>query len=151
MTSRRCRTQCLTETSPPGRDAEALDGDSPFEEACDNGTPEEVRSYMCKTADALVVTDRAGRIVDVNDSWEYLCGYTLEEVKGRTSAFLQGTRTDPMLRAQLSRSVKEDYSIRRRVINYTKNGVEFMNNVTILPLRSIQPGGPAFVARLCSE
>ena len=119
-----------------------------FEEACDYGSPEEVCSYMDKTADAIVLTDREGRIIRVNEPWEDLCGYSFDEVVGKTSAVLQGARTDPTVSRDISRRVKDDYAVRRVVTNYKKSGIEFRNDLMILPLRRARGSRAAFVARL---
>ena len=101
------------------------------------------------SSDAIVLTDGKGRILDVNAPWEYLCGYSLEEVQGKTSACLQGASTCPSAIAEISRKCRSHRAVRRSVVNYKKGNVGFVNNVMILPLYDpTVVDGPAFVARL---
>lgn len=150
MQDRRGRTLCITNTTDGcDRDLNALDGDTSFEETCYNGTVEEVQAYMSETADALVLTDSKGRIVDVNTPWEYLCGYTSQSVKGKTSSILHGPLTETAVSRDLHSFIVNGFAVRRSITNYKQSGTKFTNNVTILPLRRVQHNGPAFVAKLC--
>ena len=49
-----------------------------------------------KTDNAVIITDREGKIEWVNDGFERISGYTLEEASGRKPGhLLQGPDTDP--------------------------------------------------------
>ena len=44
---------------------------------------------MVSSKDALVLTDKVGRIVHANKAWSDLTGYHLRDVEGKTCKFLQ--------------------------------------------------------------
>jgi hypothetical protein len=54
---------------------------------------------------AIVVTEACApfQIAHVNDSWEQLCGYTLDEIKGQTLACIQGPETDSKSESMLDK------------------------------------------------
>ena len=146
---RRDRTHCMTliQHAP---DPNKVEGLSVFEEACHNATSVEAIEYMRNTSEALVLTDERGNVIDVNKPWEYLCGYTFADIKGKTCSILQGPRTEKSVIRSLSDTTRGGNAVRRTVTNYKKCGMEFANNVTILPLdvEPVNKGKPAFVARL---
>ena len=87
---------------------------------------------------AVVVTEPLApfRIVHVNRAWTALCGYTGDEVAGKTCAILQGPLTcrDDALR--FARAVATSELPASAVVrNYTKSGEPFTNAIVSLPLR----------------
>lgn len=84
---------------------------------------------------AMVTTDRDGKIIGFNTAFTALCGYTLEEVRGRRPGdFLQGPLTDPRDAAELGRAVREGVSVTREIVNYHKNGTPYRVLVKINPV-----------------
>lgn len=95
--------------------------------------------YECSASDerAMVVTSTQTphAIVDVNDAWVGLCGYTRGQAVDKSLAdLLQGKETNlnPNFMNQLSQG-KEASTV---VVNYDKNGRKFINKVTAGPLKN---------------
>ena len=86
---------------------------------------------------AIVVTEMKipFRIVQVNDAWESLCGYSASECVGQTLSCIQGPDTDKgsltALMAQLLKGEKAGTT----VTNYKKDGSKFRNHLSVGPLK----------------
>ncbi|WP_138429595.1 PAS domain-containing sensor histidine kinase [Fodinibius saliphilus] len=88
-----------------------------------------------KTTDAVIITDDEERIIWVNTMFEELTGYTQDEVAGKVPGeFLQGNETAPETVAQLAKAVGNERSIRKRILNYTKEGEKIWLDITIDPI-----------------
>ena len=74
------------------------------------------------------------KIVFANEAFERITGYTVHEAMGRTPQFLQGPNTDPVVLAEIRRSLREHKPIRRQLINYRKDGSEYWMDVDIVPI-----------------
>jgi PAS domain S-box-containing protein len=75
-------------------------------------------------------------LVYVNDAFVRTTGYSKEFAIGRNCRFLQGEDTDEEKIAEMARAVEERESVTVEVRNYTRDGEEFWNEVTIAPLRN---------------
>ncbi|MFQ3577658.1 MAG: PAS domain-containing protein [Verrucomicrobiia bacterium] len=85
----------------------------------------------------IVTTDRQGRIIGLNTAFTALCGYTLEEVKGRKPGeFLQGPLTDPEDVEALRKAVRRGEPCCQEMVNYHKNGSAYRVRISITPLKS---------------
>lgn len=83
-----------------------------------------------ETTNAVVITDRKGRVEWINDSFTRITGYTLDEVRGSTPGeFLQGRATDPAAVRQMSEAVSAGQPFNFEVLNYTKAGEQFWMQV----------------------
>jgi len=88
-------------------------------------------------ADAFVVTklNEPFDIVHVNSAWEDLCGYKLDECQGKTLSLIQGPKTDLFILHEIASNIalleKEGVSFEVNLVNYTKNGEEFNNQLRI--------------------
>ena len=97
-------------------------------------------SVITHTTDSILITEaepsNAGsqRILYVNDSFTVMTGYTSEEVIGNTPAILQGPKTDPEMMEYLRNSIEMGEACKVEVLNYKKNGEEFWNNISIVPV-----------------
>jgi PAS domain S-box-containing protein len=86
---------------------------------------------------ALVVTTATSpfRIVHVNQAWTKLCGFSQEQVLHQSLSVIQGPKSDV---DQVKRMIAQVQSTRHEqetfVINYTSQGVEFMNHLRVGPL-----------------
>ncbi|MET3114796.1 PAS domain S-box-containing protein [Pedobacter sp. CG_S7] len=79
----------------------------------------------------VMITDTLGRIIWVNQAFVNFTGYTLAEVVGQTSAFLQGRKTDPEMQAKIMEAMRQnDFSV-FEILNYTKAGKEYWVELTI--------------------
>jgi len=75
-------------------------------------------------------------LVYVNDAFVRTTGYSKEFALGRNCRFLQGEDTSEEKVAKMARAVEEREPVTVVVRNYTKDGEEFWNEVTIAPLRN---------------
>lgn len=100
-----------------------------------------IEAAIRHVSEAVVITttdlDLPGpRIVYVNEGFCRMTGYTVEEVVGKTPRIFQGPRTDraelDRLRYHLSRGEPFDGG---EVINYRKDGSEYVLDWHIVPLR----------------
>ncbi|WP_322513265.1 PAS domain S-box protein, partial [Chloroflexus sp.] len=99
------------------------------------------------TDNAVIITDRAGRIEWVNEGFTRISGYTLDEVRGRKPGeFLQGPATDPETVAALSRAIHNGESIKVEIINYTKQGRPYWLALDISPVYDDQRNLVRFIA-----
>ncbi len=91
------------------------------------------------TADAVIVTDRGGRIEYVNPAFETATGYTRAEVLGRNPSMLKSGAHGREFYAGLWRTLVEGRVFRGTLINRNKSGELFFTEQTITPVR--KPGG----------
>jgi PAS domain S-box-containing protein len=96
---------------------------------------------MAGLNDVVVITsaeplDEPGPvIVYVNEAFERLTGYTAAEAIGRSPRFLQGPKTDPAARQRIREAFTLGRPIQEEVINYAKNGREYILELSIHPIR----------------
>jgi PAS domain S-box-containing protein len=93
------------------------------------------------THDAVVITEaerseggRGHRIVYVNAAFERMTGYTREEAVGHTCSMLHGPNTDREAREKIGSALDSWRSVRAEIINYRKDGSEFVVELQIDPL-----------------
>ncbi len=92
------------------------------------------------TNDVVIVT-RADRldppgpeIVFVNEAFTRLTGYEASEVLGKNPRILQGSKTTPDTRARIRAALERQEPVRAEVINYSKDGKEYLLDLQIIPL-----------------
>ena len=86
------------------------------------------------TSNAVVVTDRARRIVWVNAGFTRVYGYSMEEALGTTPARLLGSsRTEPAALAAIDAADAAGRSCRVVVVNRAKDGSEYWVDLEIQP------------------
>jgi PAS domain S-box-containing protein len=91
------------------------------------------------TADAVIVTDRGGRIEYVNPAFETATGYSRTEVLGRNPSILKSGAHTSEFYGGLWRTLVEGQVFRGTFINRKKSGELFFTEQTITPIR--KPGG----------
>lgn len=98
--------------------------------------------------EAFVVTDRSGRIEWVNESFTALCGYGLDELRGRKPGeLLQGIETDRAAVEQLREAQRAAVACNVELVNYHKDGSLYRVAVRMSPFFD-DAGAPLwFVAR----
>jgi len=88
------------------------------------------------------------KIVHVNQAWTQLCGYSKEEAQGLTCKILQGPRTSIDTLRALHASLDVQRPVKVRLVNYTKSGEMFVNELSVSPLYDDVGSCTHFVASL---
>jgi len=114
------------------------------------GAKVRVADALNNTSDAVVMTQPFPpyKITHVNQPWIEMCGYTQEDVEGRTNALLQGPETDTALVADLMSCVSRGESASAAVYNYRKSGEKFLNQVQVTPVYNDDDELEQFMAML---
>ncbi|APG63618.1 histidine kinase [Sphingorhabdus lutea] len=73
-------------------------------------------------------------IIEVNQPFCDLTGYTPDEILGRNCRFLAGPKTEPWVTEQIKSGVSEQRPTLVEILNYKKNGDPFRNAVMIAPV-----------------
>ncbi len=88
-----------------------------------------------QTDNLVIITDAKGAIEYVNNAFEKLTGYTLEEVAGKKPGiFLQGPETNPKNKAAISQALRKREAFTKEILNYTKSGKKYWVSVSINPV-----------------
>ena len=99
-----------------------------------------LQSVVINTNDAVVITeaepiDAGGpRILYVNEAFTAITGYQPQEVLGKTPRILQGVKTDRVELDKVRLALSKWESITVEVINYRKDGSEFWNEFSLVPV-----------------
>lgn len=106
----------------------------------------EASSELYKTAvqnamDSIMITspelDEPGPIIlYVNTSFTRMTGYSQEEAIGRSPRFLQGKNTDRQILKKAGRLLRRGKPIREEIVNYRKDGKEYVIEWHISPVRA---------------
>ncbi|NVO22520.1 hybrid sensor histidine kinase/response regulator [Donghicola mangrovi] len=100
--------------------------------------------------DSVIVFDTMGRITWVNEAFEKLTGYTLNEAYGRRAgSLLNGPLTSSETVARIEHAAATGSSLRVQIQNYTKGGDPFWveTNLVPLPASPTSPGGMVAIER----
>ncbi|MGN6279253.1 MAG: histidine kinase famiy protein [Sphingomonas sp.] len=85
----------------------------------------------------MIVTDPNqpdNPIVFCNAAFEYMTGYTQEEIMGSNCRFLQGPETDRTVIDQVRSAIAARREVAVEVLNYRKNGSTFWNALFVSPV-----------------
>jgi len=86
---------------------------------------------------AVVVTDKEGKITWVNKSFIEMTGYSFEESIGtKPGHLLQGQETDKSTVEYLGKQINNGEPFNAEIINYSKNGNKFWLRVTGQPIKN---------------
>ncbi|MFO0292471.1 MAG: ATP-binding protein [Rhodospirillales bacterium] len=89
-----------------------------------------------RTDNAVVLTDREGRIVWVNDGFTRITGYAMNEVVGRKPGhILQGPDTDREVVRRIAAALARGEGFNEEILNYGKDGGSYWLNVEVRPIR----------------
>ncbi len=88
-----------------------------------------------KTDNAVIITDRQGRIEWVNDGFTRITGYTMAEVMGKKpGSILRGPLTDTQTECRIRESLASRKSFTEEILNYGKDGRPYWLSMTITPV-----------------
>jgi diguanylate cyclase (GGDEF)-like protein/PAS domain S-box-containing protein len=90
---------------------------------------------METAANAIFITDRAGRIEYVNPAFERLTGYSAGQALGKTPRLLKSGRQDAELYRVLWETILAGKAWQGRVVNRRRDGELFTVNQTVTPIR----------------
>ena len=86
--------------------------------------------------EALVMSGPDGLVQWVNSAFSAMCGYTLEELRGKKlGPILQGERTDRETAARIRDAVHAFRPCCETILNYHKSGVPYSVEIAITPIR----------------
>lgn len=104
---------------------------------------------------SIVITEKEApfRIVNVNTSWEQLCGYSYVESKGKTlGSLLRGPQTDPLTATTIiSKLLQGENDVGATLVNYKKNGQPFYNRIRAGPIYNEETGEISHFVGLLQE
>ena len=87
------------------------------------------------TPEGMVMTGPDGLVQWVNSAFSEMCGYTLEELRGKKpGSILQGENTDRSAADRMRRAVHECRPCRETILNYHKNGKPYWVEIAITPI-----------------
>jgi two-component system cell cycle sensor histidine kinase/response regulator CckA len=86
------------------------------------------------TANAVLISDRHGKVVWVNSAFEQLTGYTREEMLGHDTRLLRSGQNSQALYAEMWRTILEGKVWRGELVNRRKNGSLYDEEMTITPV-----------------
>lgn len=100
-----------------------------------NSELEKLSRIARETQNGVVITDKNQRIEWVNEAFERISGYTLEEVKGRKPGdFLQGKDTDTAQLAYIRSQLRKRINFETDLINYNKSGEAYWTHLQVQPI-----------------
>lgn len=88
-----------------------------------------------QSSNSVMVTDLQARIIYVNDAFVDNSGYTRDEILGHTPKLLQSGKTPIHVYSTMRELLAQGESWRGELINRRKDGSEFIETVTISPVR----------------
>jgi PAS domain S-box-containing protein len=75
-------------------------------------------------------------VVYVNQAFERITGWLSQDVLGRNCRFLQGPHTDPAELRRLRDAIAEGRDVDVLLLNYTRQGRPFWNELHVMPVRN---------------
>lgn len=98
--------------------------------------------------EGMVVTNGEGLVEWINPAFTAMCGFSLNEIRGRKPGqLLQGAGTDPASVDRIRRSLRESRGCREILVNYHKNGSPYRVDIRIEPVLDDDHRPVWFVAR----
>ncbi|MEQ9182550.1 MAG: PAS domain S-box protein [Thalassobaculaceae bacterium] len=89
-----------------------------------------------RTDNGVIITNADGRIEWVNDAFQTMSGYLLEEIAGaRPGAFLQGDGTDRAVVEAIGAALREGRGFSTELLNYMKSGKPYWVQIDAQPVR----------------
>ncbi len=87
------------------------------------------------TPEGMVMTGPDGLVQWVNSAFSKMCGYSLEELRGKKpGSILQGEKTDLGTADRMRSAVHECRPCHETILNYHKNGTPYWVEIAITPI-----------------
>lgn len=87
------------------------------------------------TPDGYVMCGPDRKVQWVNPAFSAMCGYTLDELRGKNlGPILQGAKTDHETASRMRSAVNEYRPCRETILNYHKNGDPYWVEIAITPI-----------------
>jgi len=100
-----------------------------------------------RTSNLVVMTDAQRRITWVNEAFQRISGWSLEEIRGRNAgSFLHCEDTDPETVAHLRRALDRGEPVQAEILNRARDGRNYWIDLDIQPLRDSAGGLEGFMA-----
>lgn len=90
-----------------------------------------------KDAVAVILTDVNRRIQWVNEDFTVITGYSFEEVVGKSPSLLQGEKSEFQAIEKIRNGLNDKKSFKAEILNYRKNGEEYLCKLVIHPIYNI--------------
>ena len=95
--------------------------------------------------EAMVMSGPDGLVQWINPAFSAMCGYTLEELRGKKlGPILQGEKTDRETAARIREAVHACRACRETILNYHKSGLPYWVEISITPIRD-ESGEPLWL------
>lgn len=95
-----------------------------------------VQEIIEHTIEGIVVTDKKGKILSVNQAFLEITGYEKEEVLGKNPNIIQSDRQDEDFYENLWKAIESQGSWQGEIWNKKKNGEVFLSLLTISSIRN---------------
>jgi PAS domain S-box-containing protein len=87
------------------------------------------------TPDGMVMSGPDGLVEWINPAFSAMCGYSLDELRGRKlGPILQGTGTDRATAERIRRAVHDGQPCSETILNYHKSGTPYWVEIAITPI-----------------
>ena len=97
-------------------------------------------------ANAIVITDREGKIISVNPAFTQFTGYSASEVIGKTPKVLNSGTQPPSFYKDLWETIISGQVWRGDIVNKRKDGSFYDEEMTITPVRNVKGQISYFIA-----
>ncbi|WP_233188780.1 sensor domain-containing diguanylate cyclase [Hydrogenovibrio sp. SC-1] len=87
-----------------------------------------------QTADLIKITDKAGKLIFVNQALLDKTGYTEAELLGKNPAILKSEQRDSNIIAEMWQTISAGKIYRHRLVNRCKDGTTYCEEMTISPI-----------------
>ncbi len=89
-----------------------------------------------RTNNGVVLSDAQGRVEWINEGFNRLTGYTIEEMRGKKpGSVLQGPETDPATVRYIHDRISNGLEFKVEILNYKKNKKKYWVSVEVQPIR----------------
>lgn len=102
----------------------------------DEGKLKLAASVFSHAREGIMITDASGNIIEVNDTFSLITGYSREEAIGQNPRILQSGRESPEFYAKMWKSLLEKDHWDGEIWNRRKSGEDYAENLNISSVRS---------------